>query len=465
MLFIGRRKELQKFETCYNSTRAELIILYGRRRIGKTAFLRKFMEGKEAFYFNARESEDNEQREKFKQKMLSFGFDNEPSSLDDWKGIFQNLIGLKLAGRKLIIIDGSQTLFKGNREFPSIVQKAWGNLLSKENIMIVFCVSTMDNINASNLTEKNPLYGYATLTLKMNELPFDDVMKFFPDYTLDEKIVAYSILGGVPLYLRQFSSSLSLEENIERNILSNEALLYNETEFILKQELRETATYNTLLSAIAHGNTRLSDISQKTNINPTKANVYLKNLIELSIVVKEYSILEPAESTTNIHNGRYRITDNFFHFWYRFVYPNTDIIEMGNTGHLANQISECMEEGYTLTCFKELCIMYIRERNSMNDLPFMADRIGKIWGKTFEIDVGAINGKALLIGECLWSDSPAGIEIANNMKEKIMNNKQLSDREDYILCVFSNSGFTPTLIEESNRSGINLCDTESMFGI
>ncbi|MCL2334028.1 MAG: ATP-binding protein [Candidatus Methanoplasma sp.] len=463
MSFVGRKEESQEFDARYRSTNAELVILYGRRRVGKTAFLQRFMQGKKSFFFSATESEDNEQRERFKQKMLTFGFDGEPSLLNDWGGIFRSLIKLKMTGKALVVIDEFQNLLKGNREIASIIQKIWDEFLSKKYIMLVLCESAANVIENEVIEDKKFFHIHSAAVVKMKELPFKEVMKLFPKYSLSERIVVYSVLGGAPFYLKQFSPSVSLEENLKRSILSPGAILYNETEFILKQDLRETATYNTILSAIAHGCEKMVDISQKTKIIPTKANVYLKNLIDLGIVVKEYSILGPAEKATGLHNGAYRIADNFFRFWYRFVYPNIDQIELGETERLAKDISEQVKNEYASACFVRLCIEYIRERNAANDLPFVAKRVGRIWCKECAVDVGATDGKTLLIGECRWSDQPVGLEILSAMREKVTKTRELSEKEDYVLCLFSKFGFTQALIDESNVSNINLFDAVSMF--
>jgi AAA+ ATPase superfamily predicted ATPase len=463
MAFIGRQEELRKFEDRYGSGNAELIILYGRRRVGKTEFLRRFTEGKEAFFFSATESDDHEQRERFKQRMLSSGFGGEPSLLNDWEGIFRNLKGLKQKGKKLVIIDEFQHIFKGKKAVPSILQNIWDEHLSKENIMIVLCGSAMSFIENEVLGSKNPLYARASAIFKMKELTFAEASQFFPRYTLKDKVTAYSILGGIPFYLIQFSPSLSLEENIRRNILSRETVLYNEAEFIFKQEMREPATYNTLVSAIALGNTKLNDICQKTMIDAAKANLYLKNLIELNLVLKEYSILDTVKGGANVRNGLYRIADNFLRFWYRYVYPNKEEIELGNTDRLAGEIYESASTEHASACFEDLCIKHIRELNAERELPFAAKQIGKIWGKGFEADVGATDGRSLLIGECKWTNSKTGIEVLNGLKEKIAENTELKGYDSYVFYMFSRSGFTEAVKKEAERGGIVLITADDIF--
>jgi len=464
MVFIGRQEELRKFENRFGSANAELVFLYGRRRIGKTEFLRKFTEDKEALFFSATESDDNEQRERFKQRMLSFGFDGNPALLNDWESIFMGLKKLRRKGKILVIIDEFQHIFTGKKAVPSILQNVWDEHLLRENIMIVLCGSAMSFIENEVLGSKNPLYGRATAIFRMKELTFPEAAQFFPDYTLKDKVTAYSILGGIPFYLKQFSPSLSIEENIGQNILSRETVLYNEIEFMLKQELRETATYNTIISAVALGNTRLNDISQKTMIDASKVNVYLKNLIELNIVAKEHSILDTIKNSANVRSGLYRISDDLFRFWYRFVYPNKDDIETGNTDRLVPDIAEIAGTEHASMCFEDLCIDHVRKLNAERGLPFTAKQIGRVWGKGFEADVGATDGKTLLLGECKWTNSPVGIDVLNSLREKAAAHTELAGYDRYIFCLFSRSGFTQAVRKETEHGDVMLIGAEEIFG-
>lgn len=181
----------------------------------------------------------------------------------------------------------------------------------------------MSFIEKELLAEKNPLYGRATGVYKMSEMGFYDVAKFFSDYSDKDKILAYSILGGIPHYLRQFRPEMSIEENIRKNILTKGCVLYSEVDFLLHQELRETPIYNSIIEAVALGNTKLNDISQKSLVEDTsKTSVYLKKLIELGIVEREFSVDSKTKEKANSNRGTYRLTNNFFRFWYAFGFTN-----------------------------------------------------------------------------------------------------------------------------------------------
>ena len=194
---------------------------------------------------------------------------------------------------------------RGNKSIPSILQNLWDTVLKDSNVMIILCGSAMSFMEKELLAEKNPLYGRATGIYKMNAMGFYDAARFFPEYSERDKVLTYAVLGGIPHYLRQFDPEISVAENIKRNILTKGSALYSEVEFLLHQELRETQIYNSVIEAVALGNTKLNDISQKSLIEDTsKTSVYLKNLIELGIVRREFSVDAGVKERANANRGR-----------------------------------------------------------------------------------------------------------------------------------------------------------------
>ena len=280
-MFIGRKQELQFLEDKYNSKGGQLIVLYGRRRVGKTETLREFCKGKRHIFYSCREVSDKLQLRSFSEKLLK---ENIPAAsyikaFADWETALKSVLHLPYGDeKKLLIIDEFPYMCRSNESIPSVLQNLWDELFKDENIMIVLCGSAMSFVEKELLAEKSPLYGRATGIYKMEAMSFYDAVQFFPNYTDRDKIIAYSILGGIPHYLRQFDADLSLEENIKRNILTKGCVLYSEVEFLLRQELRETPLYNSIIEAVALGNTKLNDISVKSLVEDTsKTSVYLKN--------------------------------------------------------------------------------------------------------------------------------------------------------------------------------------------
>ncbi|MDR2487458.1 MAG: ATP-binding protein, partial [Clostridiales Family XIII bacterium] len=332
-MFVGRRQELQFFEDRYNAPGGQLVILYGRRRIGKTELLREFVKGKPHVFYSCREITDDKQLAAFSERILRAGLPvaKYVTAFSDWEAAFRTVLELPAGGKKkLLVIDEFPYMCKGNASIPSVLQVLWDEQLKNADVMIVLCGSEMSFIEKKILAEKRPLYGRATGIYKMNELPFADAVKFFPEYTDDDKLLAYSILGGMPHYLTQFDPGLPLRQNIIRNVLTKGCVLYSEVEFLIRQDLREPALYNTIIEAVALGNTQLNDIYMKTQSDKSKISVYLKNLMELQVIEREFSVLSGSKEKAASSRGLYRIVDNFFRFWFCFVSANLSDLESGD---------------------------------------------------------------------------------------------------------------------------------------
>ena len=333
-MFIGREQELEFLNGKYKSVGGQLVVLYGRRRVGKTETLRQFCKGKPHVFFSCTQTTDKVQLRNFSGRMLK---ENIPaghylSEFGDWESALRSVLELPYGeAKKLLVIDEFPYMCRGNGSIPSILQNLWDGELRNANVMIILCGSAMSFMEKELLAEKNPLYGRATGIYKMKEMGFYDAAKFFPDYSPRDQVLAYAVLGGIPHYLRQWDPQLSVDENIKKNILTKGCILYSEVDFLLHQELRETPIYNSIIEAVALGNTKLNDISQKSLVEDTsKTSVYLRNLIELGIVEREFSVDAKLREQANANRGTYRLTDNFFRFWYAFGFSNFSQLEDGD---------------------------------------------------------------------------------------------------------------------------------------
>jgi AAA+ ATPase superfamily predicted ATPase len=356
---------------------------------------------------------------------------------------------------------------KGNPSIPSILQILWDETLKNQEVMIVLCGSAMRFIEKKILSEKNPLYGRATGIYKMNELPFDDAVKFFPSYSDEDKILAYAILGGIPHYLRQFDPALSLRENMIKNVLTKGCVLYNEVEFLIRGELREPAFYNTVIEAIALGNTQLNDIYMKTQLDKSTISVYLKNLMELQIVEREFSVLSGEKERATSTRGLYRITDNFFRFWFGFVSPNLSDLEIDDAEGVFTYVVRPQLNDFAASVFETVCRAFIRKKNRLGELPFRVSKLGRWWGKlnqtvltdtgkektisvNTEIDIVAVDAKSkkYILGECKFRNSEMDVADLAHLKEKSSVAKKGAAIQ---YALFSKSGFTKGLIAQASE--------------
>ena len=467
MLFIGRESELQFLNDAYESDKAEFIVLYGRRRVGKTELLNEFCKDKDAIFYTCREYTDTVQLKSLTEKVKTYNISalDFVDSFSSWEHAFSSVMMLPTDKKKLLIIDEFPYACKANESIPSVLQVLWDERLRHENVMIVLCGSAMSFIERNLLSEKNPLYGRTTGIYKLKPLPFRDAQKFFPDYSTEDKIIAYAILGGIPHYLKQFNKNLSLEDNVKKNVLRRGCTLYNEVEFLIKQELREPAVYNTIIEAIALGNNSFNDILTKTQIEKSKLSVYLKNLIELYIVEKEFPALSKDKAKSNASGGSYILTDNFFRFWYSFAFRNlTDLENDDADGVWENDIQDSLHH-FASKAFEQLSIEYIYAMNKAKALPFRISSASRYWGKTnqiidgktrsvnLEIDILVPDNtkKKVIYGECKFTNEPFDMNEFKNLKSKVF----IGDSIYYYL--FSLSGFTDAVENEAaENSNIKL---------
>ncbi len=463
-MFIGRKHELDFLEDKYRSPGGQLVVLYGRRRIGKTETLRKFCAGKEHVFYSCTECTDEQQLRSFSSRMLA---KNIPAAkyvntFSNWEQALSSVNDLPGSGKKLLVIDEFPYMVKNNSTIPSVFQNLWDSSMKNEDLMIVLCGSAMSFIEKEILAEKNPLYGRETGILKMNAMSFYEAIQFFPDYSNLEKITAYAILGGIPHYLKQFDQSKPLEENIKQNILQRGSILYSEVEFLMRQELRETTVYNTIIEAVALGNTKLNGIFQKTQIEKSKLTAYLKNLIDLGIVQREFPVSDGIKEQANVQRGLYQITDNFFCFWYAFVFPNISELEAGDVDGIYEYAIKPALEQYTSRIYENICREYLRRLNRQNDLPFRFTRIGRWWDKNNELDIMATDqdNDYFLLGECKFKNASLDLADMNVALAKFKPKKKTAKVFYYL---FSKSGYSSDVQKAARQQDVHLVGIDELF--
>lgn len=480
LMFIGRETELKFLNDKYETEGGQLVVLYGRRRVGKTETLREFCKGKPHIFFSCTQTTDRVQLQKFSKQILKEDIParNYVTEFADWEKAIRAVLDLPYGDKKkLLIIDEFPYMCKGNKSIPSILQNLWDTELRDANVMIVLCGSAMSFIEKELLAEKNPLYGRATGIYKMKEMGFYDAAKFFPDYSECDKVIAYSVLGGIPHYLRQWNPKLSVEENIKRNVLTKGCILYSEVDFLLHQELRETPIYNSIIEAVALGNTTLNNISQKSLVEDTsKTSVYLKNLIELGIVEREFSVDTKVKEQANRNRGTYKLTDNFFRFWYAFGFANFSQLEDGDVDGVYEYIVEPALHELASFAFEDVCREFVCEMQKKNELPFRYSKMGRWTGKTTIRDINAENGLRLgeteidilcidrkaekyLVGECKFKKEPFTYTEYLNTLAKLT---PLKEKSAFYYALFSESGFDEKITEEAKTNGTLLYALEQI---
>lgn len=462
-MFIDRKEELSLLEKIYRSGKAELFVLYGRRRVGKTELLRTFCAEKPHLFFVATLSSDREQLTSFSQHIWRFTHRDAPEgfSFPSWEAAFQALADLP--GRPIVILDEFTYLIQENKSIPSILQKVWDERLGRSQICLILCGSYIGLMESEVLGYRAALYGRRTGSYLLSPLEIDQAVLFFPHYSDLEKIEAWSILGGQPYYLQCFSDQQDIFTNIRCQILDQKGVLYHEPYLLLMEELREPRSYFAVLRAIAEGRTRMSEITQAANFSsPTATSRYLDILREMRIVDRIVPISETQPEKSK--KGIYQITDPFLRFYFRFVHPNKGSLDLGLTEAVLNQKVTPYFNHFVASRFEDAAREYVTRLARRGSFPIV-DRIGKWWDREVEIDLVAISSqeRKLWIGECKWSEKAVGTNVYADLRQKSQSllSLGLADSVQYIL--FSKSGFTEALQNLAQEEEILLVDASQVI--
>ena len=457
--FVNRTEEIKSLNGFYRQGSPQFIVIYGRRRVGKTELIKQFITGKDHIYFLAGESKDESNIKELQSLMNSTLKDTlfEKAEFKDWFSLFKEFKG-KIKNKKIVlVIDEFSYLIKQNSSIPSIFQKIWDEILSQTNIYLILCGSSISMMERDVLSYQSPLFGRRTGQWKIEPLKFKYLNSFFPKYKLEQLIQVFAILDAIPLYLQKFDSDQPIGNNILNKIFSSGEFLYQEAEFLLKTELREPSNYFTILKAISFGNYKAKDIINSTGLDKTLISKYLDNLIKLHIIKKEFPVTSKKEKS---RDTLYRFKDNYFQFWFRFVYSNKSMIEEGKNKLLLKQISDEFKKQVSFV-FEEISRQFLLQSQN---LPFIFNRIGKWWDKKREIDIVAINEqkKEIMFCECKWQENINPLEIFEGLKEKARfidwNNQR---RKEYYIIIAKS--FKNRKIKEPDLILFDLKDMEKEF--
>ncbi len=452
-MFLNRQTELRLLEEHYASDQAELFVLYGRRRVGKTELLSEFIRDKRSIFFVADLDVEPVLRAGFSAAVNAQLFGPEAASAvySSWEDIFMLLARQADKERLVVVLDEFTYLVNAHPPLASTLQRLWDTHLRHSNLMLVLCGSCIGMMEEAVLGYNAPLYGRRTAQYLLNPLPFHDACLFFPDYDLADQVRAYAIFGGTPAYLRTIFASDSLLTGVQEKVLTRGAFLYDEPRFLLQQELREPRNYFAVLEAIAAGRTRLNEIKQATGLEGVSA--YLKTLQELRLVERVVPVTENKPHKSR--RGIYRLRDHFFRFWFRFVHPNRTLLEQGGSQVALERLVTPRLDAFTGLAFEEVCRQFLWKTGLAGGLPFIPLRIGNWLRANEEIDLIAIGGegekqsKQMLFVECKWSSRPVGSDILRNLKRKatLVHTSKNVERQFFGLC--SRSGFTREIMEQS----------------
>ncbi|EMA08316.1 ATP-binding protein [Haloferax denitrificans] len=447
MTFYNRDAELTTLEEGFEADTHSFIVVYGRRRVGKTELLKQFCRDYPHVYYLAAQEAESQQLTKFVTQIAA-EFDDRVPRIDGWDEAFDYL-GDKLESEsRIIVVDEFPYLIDANESILSYLQSFVDERLQQTDAMLILCGSSISVMESDVLGHKSPLYGRRTQQLDIAPFNFRDARAVI-DYDIEDAIRSYAITGGTPMYLTLFAYSQTLAENIESQVLSQSSLLYNEPEFLLRTELRSPARYLSILEAIATGHTTPNEIAGMTGINSGPLSKYLQTLRRLRLIERETPV---TVSSPQSKRSLYRIADEFLRFWFRYVEPNRSSITEVPDIVLEETILPDLQT-HVSTVFERVCREVVWEAVRRDELePY--GTVGRWWYGEHEIDIVGLSpaDDRILFGECKWTSSPAGQSLVEDLKAKTEHVRWGSPDRTERFVLFSKSGFTDGLSDKLDAS-------------
>lgn len=450
-MFIGRDRELATLNKLYKSNKFEFTVIYGRRRVGKTALINQFIEGKNAIYFMGVESNAKQNLENFSKSIIEYntGIETETSFLS-FQAALEYVFKLSEKERLILAIDEYPYVARSSKSLASTLQLMIDKYKDSSKLMLILCGSSMSYMEDHVLAYKAPLYGRRTAQMKILPFDFEETFHYFNNFSDEDKALIYGIVGGTPQYLLQMNDELSVEDNIKNTYLNPISALLEEPENLLKQEVREPALYNAIITAVATGASRMSEISSKVGEDTNICSAYVKNLVSLGIIQKETPY---GEKTSR--KSVYSIEDNMFRFWYRFIPENNSIIARGAADLAYKRIEPFMSD-YMGKVFEDICKQYLWKLLLTGKCPVEFSSLGRWWGNDpveksqAEIDIIAEQDKnAALFGECKWTNEKVDLGVL----ETLVKRSELFSYKKMHYYLFAKSGFTKGCIDKANEMG------------
>jgi len=458
MEFIDRREELKELERLHKIAGAKMVLVYGRRRVGKTRLLQEFAKGKQVIFYTADARTEPDQLEEFGARVAEhLGPQAALARFRSWPDALSYLMDeLSRQRRKVVLIlDEFPEITRQNHAVPSSLRAIWDRIENESSVMLILSGSLVGEMERL-ARGREPLYGRFRGRLRLRPLDFSDASLFFPDRSFAERVEAYAVLGGMPAYLSIGADSPGIWETISDDILNPRSILYEEVPFMLSQELREPARYLSILRAIARGLTRPAQIGGATELKAQAVNTYLARMEHMDITGRMVPVTE--KSPEKSRKGAYFIRDNFARFWMRFVLPNRYLVESGQTPAVIENIRFAFP-GFVSATWEEITRDAVRARDASGELPLELTRVGRYWDNNVEIDICGLGKKKdnYLWGECQWRREKMGPEVLDNLKEKVASAGFAGAGEHhYLLC--SKSGFRAGLIERARKENALLWD-------
>ncbi|MCB0063828.1 MAG: ATP-binding protein [Caldilineaceae bacterium] len=472
-MFVDRQEELQflnRLLTRRHPGPGQMILLYGRRRVGKTSLLQHWVAqcGLPYTYWVANKESAPLQRRSLFAKLMGLA-EEEAGTFDAWSGFWQWYVQHQVtaAEKRILILDELSYAAEADPAMLSALQHAWDQQLKQSHQILVLCGSQVRTMEAM-MAHQSPLFGRLTGQWHLQPLPFSALTEFFPTWSAEERVALYVILGGVPAYLEWLDPDLRLTENIRDVMLSPGSMFLAEPALLLYDEVREPQTYLSILRALATGHHTIAEISKACLLERTSVAAYLNRLQELRFVERRLPVtLTPAEQRRS-KRGRYHLCDPYFRFYFRFVEPHQkSLIRPAETlVHLQQELRAFVGLG-----FESLAQQWIMRQAANRRLPFTPEAIGAHWSNAVQIDVVAINRHThdILLGECKWGGNAVDASVVRELVERkgVLLRKELPNGDQWRLhyVIFARAGFTDGAVAAMQAQGGTLIDLPTLDAV
>lgn len=465
-MFFARKRELEELNYRYQNNHFECMILYGRRRVGKTSLINEFCKDKKVIYFPALKETVQGNLEVLSKAVQTYKDPHAVSSYqyNSFQDAFDEIGRIADEERIIFVIDEYPYLAKADPSISSRLQHLFDLHWKNGKMFLILCGSSISFMEDQVLAYESPLYGRRTGQIFLKPMTYKDSAEFTPSLDLQTNAEVYGITGGIPLYIEKLDVRKDLDSALLRNFFNTSSYLFEEPENLLKQELREPAVYNAVIKAVAEGSTSLNEISTKTGIQTASCTAYIRVLTNLGIITRETPFGE-KEGKRSV----YRISDPFFRFWYRFVPDNMGAIATGRIQKTYSRVIKPYLHDYMGPVFEQMCSDYLMMYD--DNMPIDLNTIGRWWGtdpkekKQIEIDLigssaGAGSDKEYIAASCKFRNR----EFTMKDLQELQNySRVFSDHAVFHYYVFSIGGFKEDVIETAEKENIRLVTLKEMY--
>jgi AAA+ ATPase superfamily predicted ATPase len=474
--FVGRQRELAELNQVLAQGGAQFILVFGRRRAGKTTLVLRWAKqtGRPVIYWVASRDTPAQLRQGLTRALWAWAYPGSQAAphFDNWEAVFETAADLIGDQPVILIMDEFSYAAESDPSLPSHLQAAWDHLFKDRNASLVLAGSHI-GMMVDMMGYHAPLYGRFTAQLPVDPLPFPALSEFLPGYSAAERVSVYAVTGGIPAYLERFNDAEGLGSNIKRLFMRRTGMFRSEP-FVLVGDVirRETQTYESVLKAIATGGRTPQEIGAALDLASSYLSPYLKQLEALHLIERRIPATIPPERRRTSRTSRYHLADSYLRFYFRFIAPNLNLVEQELTDLLWERMGEQFRAFVGETAFEDLCREWTLVQARARRLPFSPEMVGSHWAPGRQrspaqagVDVVAINwrDKAILLGECKWGVDAVGRSVIRELVDKA---PRVAPGEDWAVhyVFFARSGFTDAARAAAESLGATLVDLERLDG-